>query len=80
MAKHNGASLDKVWQPGDAVSFPASIPGVRSHTIGSGEGLIAIATALGLGRSAAAQAKISAINAWQGKTPHAGDTWFGGSA
>jgi peptidoglycan hydrolase-like protein with peptidoglycan-binding domain len=80
VAEHNGVAVDKVWQPGDAIVFPASIDGVRTHAIGAGEGLIAIAKGLGLGRSASAQEKVAAINAWQGATPHAGQTWFGGAA
>jgi hypothetical protein len=79
VAAHNGATLDKVWKPGNTVNFPASIDGVRSYTVQAGDGMIAIAKGLGLGRSAAAQKKAAAINAWQGATPHPGDTWYGGA-
>ena len=45
-----------------------------------GDGLIAIAKGLGFGRSKADQQRVAAINAWQGETPHPGDTWYGGPA
>lgn len=78
VAEHNGATLDRVWKVGDEVQFPAEIDGVRSYTVRPGDGMIAIATGLGLGRSKAAQGKATAINSWQGSTPHAGVTWYGG--
>lgn len=80
VAEHNGATLDDVWQPGDVIRFPAVIDGVRCYTVESGNGLIAIAKGLGLGRSKAVQEEITTINAWQGSTPHPGSTWFGGPA
>jgi hypothetical protein len=73
-------TLDKVWHAGDAITFPSSIEGVRSYTVAAGDGMIAIAKGLGLGRTAAAQKKAKTINAWQGGTPHPGDTWYGGAA
>jgi len=79
VADHTGVGLDAVWRPGDTIRFPPVIEGVRSYTVQAGDGLIAIATGLGLGRSAAAQERVAAINAWQGPTPHPGDTWFGGT-
>jgi LAS superfamily LD-carboxypeptidase LdcB len=78
VAEHNGVALDKVWRPGDSIEFPATVDGVRSYEVAAGDGMIAIAKGLGLGRGAAAQKKVAAINEWQGKTPHAGDTWYGG--
>ena len=80
VAEHNGVTLEAVWRPGDSVRFPAAIEGVRSYTLKPGDGLIAIARGLGLGRSAAAQKRVAEINGWQGSTPHPGDTWYGGAA
>jgi hypothetical protein len=77
---HNGVPLDTAWKPGDTIGFPPAIGGVRSYTVQAGDGLIAITTGLGLGRSAAAQRRVAEINAWQGSTPHPGDTWYGGAA
>lgn len=79
VAEHNGVALDKVWRPGDSIEFPATIDGVRSYQVAAGDGMIAIAKGLGLGRSTAAQKKVAAINAWQGTTPHAGASWYGGA-
>ena len=79
IAEHNKVTLESVWRPGDAVRFPPTIPGVRCYTVKPGDGLIAIAKGLGLGRDTAAQARLTAINAWQGATPHSGDTWYGGA-
>ncbi|MDX2381824.1 MAG: peptidoglycan-binding protein [Acidimicrobiia bacterium] len=79
VAEHNGVTLDNVWRPGDSVEIPSTIEGVRTYTVAAGDGMIAIAKGLGLGRSAAAQKKAAAINAWQGATPHAGNTWYGGA-
>ena len=79
VAEHNSVPLEAVWRPGDSLRFPPTIPGVRCYTVKSGDGLIAIANGLGLGRAAAAQARITAINGWQGATPHPGDTWYGGA-
>ncbi len=78
VAEHNGTSLDKVWRPGDVVRFPPKIAGVRAYQVQAGDGMIAIAKGLGLGRSAAAQQRVAAINTWQGATPHPGATWYGG--
>jgi peptidoglycan hydrolase-like protein with peptidoglycan-binding domain len=80
VAQHNNVALEAVWHPGDAVRFPPTIPGVRCYTVKAGDGLIAIANGLGLGRDAPAQARLKAINLWQGATPHPGDTWYGGAA
>lgn len=80
VAAYNGVTLDEVWHPGDMVRFPPAIEGVRSYTVEQGDGLIAIATSLGLGRSPEAQHRITVINAWQGTTPHPGDIWYGGPA
>lgn len=80
VAKVNGAAIDNVWQPGDEVEFPRRIRGVRTYKVQAGDGLIAIATGLGLGGDDAAQQKAAAINAWQGETPQPGDIWFGGPA
>ncbi len=80
VAEHNHVALDAVWHPGDTVRFPPIIPGVRCYTVKPGDGLIAIAKGLGLGRDAATQARLTAINVWQGATPHPGDTWYGGAA
>ena len=51
-----------------------------TYTVQPGDGLIAITKGLGLGRSAAAQKRVTALNAWQGETPHPGVTWYGGPA
>jgi peptidoglycan hydrolase-like protein with peptidoglycan-binding domain len=79
VADHNGVKLEKVWRPGDTITFPATIEGVRSYTVAAGDGMIAIAKGLGLGRNTAAQKQATEINAWQGGTPHPGDTWYGGA-
>ena len=79
VAVHNGVTIDAIWRAGDTIRFPPTIEGVRSYTAQAGDGLIAIAKGLGLGGSAAAQ-RVASINAWQGPTPHAGDTWYGGAA
>lgn len=80
VAAHTDVPVDTVWNPGDTIRFPASIPGVRSYTVQAGDGPLAIASGLGLGRSKAAVARALAINAWQGSTPHPGDVWYGGAA
>jgi peptidoglycan hydrolase-like protein with peptidoglycan-binding domain len=80
VAEHNGVALDKVWQPGNSIRFPATIDGVRTYTVAAGDGMIAITKGLGLGRSAAAQDLVATTNAWHSATPHAGDTWYGGAA
>ena len=80
VAAHNGVALDKIWHPGEAVRFPPTIDGIRSYSVKPADGLIAIATGLGLGRDTTAQQRVTAINAWQGATPHPGDTWYGGTA
>lgn len=80
VAAHNGVRLEHVWHPGDTLRFPREIDGVRSYTVQPGDGMIAIAKGLGLGRSKAAQQKVADVNAWQGTTPHPGDTWYGGAA
>jgi hypothetical protein len=76
VAEHNGATLERVWRPGDTIALPATITGVRCHTVGAGEDLAAVAAALG----GADQATVTAINAWQGTAPKAGTTWYGGAA
>jgi hypothetical protein len=80
VAEHNGIDLDHIWQPGDIVRVPPSVDGIRTYTVQSGDGMIALAKGLGLGRGAAAQKRAAAINAWQGVTPHPGVTWYGGAA
>ena len=80
VAVHNGVTIDAIWGPGDTIRFPPTIEGVRSYTVQAGDGLIAIAKGLGLGGSAADQQRVASINAWQGQTPHPGDTWYGGAA
>lgn len=80
VVEHNGASFVSPWSVGEVIRFPPTIVGVRSYTVKAGEGMLAIANGLGLGRSAAAQKRVIAINAWQGPTPHPGDTWYGGPA
>ena len=80
VAEHNGKTLDDVFRPGDVVRFPAAVDGVRCYAVKPGNGLIAIATGLGLGRAKADQQRVAAINAWQGPTPHVGATWYGGAA
>lgn len=79
IAEYNGVDLDCIWTPGDIVRLPPSLDGIRSYTVRSGDGVIAIAKGLGLGGGAAAQKRVTAINAWQGETPHAGVTWYGGA-
>ena len=80
VAEHNGADINTVWRPGDTIRFPPTIEGVRSYAVQPSDGLIAIAKGLGLGGSASARKRVAAINAWQGPTPHPGDTWYGGAA
>jgi len=80
VAQHNGVALDKVWQPGNSIRFPATIDGVRTYKVAAGDGMIAITKGLGLGRSAAAQDLVATTNAWHSATPHAGDTWYGGAS
>ena len=79
VADHNAVTLENVWNPGETVTFPAQIDGVRSYSVKAGDGMIAIAKGLGLGGSAAAQKTVAAINAWQGATPHPGAIWYGGA-
>lgn len=80
VAAHNGVTLDAAWKPGDTIRFPPVLDGVATHAVQPGDGLMAIARGLGLGQSAAARQHVTAINTWQGPTPHPGDTWYGGAA
>jgi hypothetical protein len=80
VAQHSGVAVDATWRPGDTIRFPPTIDGVRCYTVQPGDGLLAIARGLGLGETPAAQQRVTAINAWQGPTPHPGDTWYGGTA
>lgn len=76
--EHNGASFVSPFNPGDVIRFPAEVVGVRCYVVRPRDGVLAVADGLGLGRSAAAQKRVTEINAWQGPTPHPGVTWFGG--
>ncbi len=80
VAAHNGVDLEHVWTPGDVLRLPPEIDDVRCYSVRPGDGMIAIAKGLGLGRSAAAQRKVAEINAWQGEIAHAGAVWYGGPA
>ena len=79
VAKHTGVAVDATWRPGDTIRFPPTIDGVRCYTVQPGDGLLAITRGLGLGASAAAQQRVTAINALARPHPHPGDTWYGGA-
>lgn len=78
IARHNGVALDRTWHAGDSIRIPPTVEGVRCYVVKPGDGLFAIAKGLGLGRDATD--RVVAINAWQGSTPHPGDTWYGGTS
>lgn len=78
VAAHNGGTIETTWKTGAELRFPSTVDGVRTYVVRPGDGLIAICTGLGLGRSADDQDMVARINAWQGPIPSPGDTWYGG--